>query len=226
MSAVTDQAQPLRIVGTNHVSSDSTQRVLAGFAEHNPDVVAVELDDNRLRQLRHGERQAPSLSIAKHIGFTGYVFARVAYFVQQRISKHIGIMPGAEMLNAAELAGKHGRPLHLIDQPIQITLQNLSQRLGFREKARLAWDVISSPFRKPPFAFKPGEVPGKDLIRDIRAFMEERYPTLFQTILDDRDRYMAKRIHDLLQQGNTVLAVVGAAHKPGVESYLARYEAQ
>lgn len=220
----TDANTPfLHIVGTNHVAANSTTEITRAFAEHDPDAVAIELDTARLQQLRHGDRDAPSYKLISQIGLTGYVFARTAHFLQRRIGEHVGVMPGEEMLHAADLAKDHAKPLHLIDQPMQTTLKTLSDTLGFKEKMRMVWDVIRAPFTAPPVDIDATQIPDKETIQSIVSHIKTRYPGIHKAIIADRDAHMASRIASLLNDGNNVLAVVGAAHKPGIQARLPDY---
>lgn len=212
-----NDSEKLRIVGVNHVAETSQATITAAFADHDPDVVAIELDEQRLQSLRQGDHGAPSTALIPHIGLTGYVFARIAYHAQHLIGEKTGIIPGAEMLHAADLAAQHGKPLHLIDQPFQTTLRNLTDALTVTEKLRMVADVLTAPFTDPPVAFDPSTIPDTDVIAAITEHISERYPRLYQAVIADRDKHMAKEIQRLLDNDNTVLAVVGAAHKPGIQ---------
>ena len=218
-----DNTPFLHIVGTNHVAANSTTKITKAFADYNPDVVAIELDTARLQRLREDNRDAPSYKLISHIGFTGYVFARTAHFVQRRIGEYVGVMPGEEMLHAADLARNHGKPLHLVDQPMQDTLQALSHHLGFQEKMRMALDVLRAPFTSPPVDIDATQIPDEETIQDIVAYIKKRYPGIHKAIIADRDAYMANKLASLLDDGNDVLAVVGAAHKPGIKARLPDY---
>src|SRR3989344_4729952 len=69
-----------------------------------------------------------------------------------------------DMPTAYNLARKNKARIVLIDQPIEITLQKLSKELTFREKARIVWDIVSSPFSKEKVSFDLRKVPEKKLI--------------------------------------------------------------
>lgn len=218
-----EQNPCLHIVGTNHVAANSTTKITKAFAEQDPDVVAIELDEARLRRLRHGERDAPSYKLITQIGLTGYVFARTAHSIQRRIGEYVGVMPGEEMIHAADLAKTHSKPFHLIDQPMQETLQALSTGLGCNEKMRMLWDVIRAPFTSPPIKVNPKTIPDEDTIHEIVSYVKTRYPGTHASIIADRDAHMANQLASLLDAGNDVLAVVGAAHKPGIKARLPEY---
>lgn len=211
----------LTIVGTNHVSQASQKAITEAFADHDPDVVAIELDKERLASLRENERSAPSFRIIKHVGFTAYLFALIAHHTQQFIGRRTGVLPGEEMLHAADLAAKHNKPVHLIDQPFNITLQAVNDALTIPTILKLIKDVLISPFAPPPIAFDPGSIPDEQTIKQITAYIEQQYPTLHKALIADRDRYMARELRQLLDDETTVLAVIGAAHKSGVQQHIA-----
>lgn len=210
----------LTIVGTNHVAKASQDKITDAFARHDPDVVAIELDHDRYTSLRSNDRTAPSLRIAHHVGLTAYLFARFAYHAQHIISRRTGVLPGEEMLHAADLAAKHERPVHFIDQPFQQTLQNVNDAFGFKEACKLVSDLVTAPFTTNAPALDPNTVPDDETTRRITRYIETRYPPLYKAVISDRDEHMAAEIQRLVDDENTVLAVMGAAHKHGVEQRL------
>jgi pheromone shutdown protein TraB len=133
-----DGAGSVEVVGTAHVSSDSVTEVRDTVADRQPDVVAVELDEGRFRQLK-GE--APEdLEPADLLG-GNTVFQFLAYwmlsYVQSRLGDRFDIQPGADMLAAVESAEEHGIDVALVDREIQTTIQRFWARLSVAEKLKL-----------------------------------------------------------------------------------------
>jgi len=58
--AAATQEGSVRVVGTAHVSADSVEEVERVVEEENPDVVAVELDEGRFRQMQGVRRPRTS----------------------------------------------------------------------------------------------------------------------------------------------------------------------
>ncbi|PSP82861.1 conjugal transfer protein TraB [Halobacteriales archaeon QS_1_68_17] len=136
-------AGEVTVLGTAHVSHDSVEEVERTIEERRPDLVAVELDDGRYRQLK-GETPDdldPSDLLG---GNTIYQF--LAYwllsYVQTRLGDRFDITPGADMLAAVETAEELGIGVALVDRDIQTTIQRFWQRLRFREKLQMFGSLL------------------------------------------------------------------------------------
>jgi pheromone shutdown protein TraB len=131
------------VVGTAHVSQDSVEEVEATIERERPDVVAVELDEGRYRQMR-GETP-DDLDAGDLIrGKTVYQF--VAYwllsYIQTRLGERFDIEPGADMKAAIESAERTGTGLALVDRDIQTTIQRFWKRMRFREKLSIFGSML------------------------------------------------------------------------------------
>ncbi|WP_254862941.1 TraB/GumN family protein [Halovivax gelatinilyticus] len=126
------------VVGTAHVSQESVDEVTETVAEVRPDVVAVELDEGRYRQLKGG---TPDDIEAADLLSGNTVFQFLAYwmlsYVQSRLGERFDVEPGADMKAAIESAEQHGLGVALVDRDIQVTMQRFWARLSFGEKAKL-----------------------------------------------------------------------------------------
>ncbi|QLG27043.1 TraB/GumN family protein [Halorarum halophilum] len=128
----------VRVVGTAHVSAESVDEVEAVIDEERPDVVAVELDEGRYRQMK-GE--TPDDLDPGDLLQGNTVFQFLAYwmlsYVQTRMGDRFDIEPGAEMLAAVEAAEDLGLDVALVDRDIQTTIQRFWARMSLMEKARM-----------------------------------------------------------------------------------------
>ncbi|UIO98993.1 TraB/GumN family protein [Halobaculum sp. CBA1158] len=128
----------VRVVGTAHVSEASVREVEATVDEERPDVVAVELDEGRYRQMK-GE--TPDDLDAGDLLRGNTVFQFLAYwmlsYVQTRMGDRFDIEPGAELLAAVETAEDLGISVALVDRDIQTTIQRFWARLSLLEKLRM-----------------------------------------------------------------------------------------
>ena len=133
-----DEAGSVRVVGTAHVSAASVEEVESVIDEERPDIVAVELDDGRYRQLR-GE--APEDLDAGDLLKGNTVYQFLAYwmlsYVQARLGDRFDIEPGADMKAAIDTAEALGIDVALVDRDIQVTIQRFWTRLSFVEKLKL-----------------------------------------------------------------------------------------
>jgi len=133
-----DAPGSVTVVGTAHVSAESAERVEDEIRERRPDVVAVELDEGRYRQMK-GE--APDDIEAKDLLGGNTVFQFLAYwmlsYVQTQMGDRFDIEPGADMKAAIETAEEFGLGVALVDRDIQVTMQRFWTRLSFGEKFKL-----------------------------------------------------------------------------------------
>jgi len=57
------------------------------------------------------------------------------------------------------------------------------------------------------------KVPEKELINTILKQVKERYPNFYRVLVEDRNKYMAKKLFKLMRNYNKIVAVVGAGHE-------------
>jgi pheromone shutdown protein TraB len=128
----------VRVVGTAHVSEASVREVEDVIEADQPDVVAVELDEGRFRQLK-GE--TPEDLDAGDLLRGNTVFQFLAYwmlsYVQARLGDRFDIEPGADMKAAVDTAEDNAIDVALVDRDIQVTIQRFWARLSTLEKLQL-----------------------------------------------------------------------------------------
>ena len=208
------------IVGTSHVSFESKQRIKKEFANFQPDIIAVELDRARLNGLIRNEKTSLNPSAIFKIGFLGYLFAVIGKLVQNKVGKMTGMQAGEEMLLGVNLAKNNKLILALIDQDIQITLKNLSRKTKMRERFKILKDVLFSKSKK--IKIDVSKIPTDEVILKLTEELRREYPGMYSALIEDRNKYMAKKAFGLLNQfpDKKVLIIIGAGHKEGVEKHL------
>jgi pheromone shutdown-related protein TraB len=209
----------ITIIGTSHVSKNSIKEIEETFNKFQPGIIAVELDKSRLEALLTNQKPSYSPKIIRQIGVTGYFFALIGGMLQRKIGDFLGVSPGSEMKRAALLARDHSRKLALIDQDVRVTLRRLSQEFTFKQKMRLIWDVISSPFsKKKRIDFDLSKVPEDKVINELLKLLEKRYPGIYKALITERNVFMANKITSLAERfpEEKILVVVGAGHKEDV----------
>ncbi|RKD97182.1 TraB/GumN family protein [Halopiger aswanensis] len=137
-SPSTDDEGSVTVLGTAHVSQASVDDVHEAVDRERPDVVAVELDEGRYRQMQGG---TPDDLEAKDLLSGNTVFQFLAYwmlsYVQSRLGDQFDIEPGADMKAGIEAAERNGSGVALVDRDIQVTIQRFWQRLSFTEKLKM-----------------------------------------------------------------------------------------
>lgn len=220
------QAQ-VRIVGTSHISESSAREIERAFDEFDPQIVAVELDARRLRSLKNppagGKGKLPA-SLIRQVGIGGYLFLAIGSWVQRRLAGIVKVQPGIDMLRAVELAEREGRELLLADRDILVTIRRLVRKFSWRERLRMAWDVLSSPLRREKVLFDLRKVPDAQLLEKILSLLKERYPSLYEVLIVERNVAMASSVDRFsrLRPGARILLVVGAGHEKDLRERLKR----
>ena len=142
----------LTIIGTAHVSSESVDEVKDAIYEQHPEVVAIELDRGRYIRIKNqmmGIEEDDTISVTQIIkeNKVGLFFTTtlLGYF-QSKIGADVDVKPGSEMIGAIEACEDLGIPIALIDREINITLQRALNKMGFVEKAKFLFGLITSVF--------------------------------------------------------------------------------
>lgn len=211
----------LAIIGTSHIAKQSIREVKEAI-EKKPDIVAVELDSNRLRAIKEKGRTKLRLRDIFKIGIVGFVFALVGAWAQRKLGKLVGVTPGTEMLTAVRLARKNKINIALIDQDITLTLAKLSRAVTWKEKLRFPYDIIKAVFFRKKELRRLGiedldlsKVPEKKIIKVLTAELKKCYPNVYRILVKERNMYMAKRLDGMISSypNKKILAVVGAGHE-------------
>ncbi len=221
---VADTEGSVHVLGTAHVSADSADKVERVIEEEQPDIVAVELDESRFRQLK-GE--TPDDIDPKDLLKGSVAFQFLAYwmlsYVQKRLGERFDVEPGADMRAGVETAERIGADVALIDRDIQITIQRFWARMRFREKLRLLWELtlaIVGLGGSEEEEIDLEELTDTDVVTALMEEFRRFSPTGAETLIDERDAFLAHNLVNLRASGASVVAVVGAGHREGIVNYL------
>ena len=215
------------LLGTAHVSQASVDAVRSAIADGGYDAVAVELDEPRLQALTEPDALA-KLDLIQVIrtGRTAMFAANLALSAyQRRLAEQLGIEPGAELKLAALQAREQGLPVHLIDLEVGLTFKRASARLGFWGRAKLGGGLLGSLLVSEDVGHDEIEKlkQGDMLEASFNEFASES-PEIYDTVIAERDRYMAARLREVGETSGPeireVLAVVGAGHLQGMARHL------
>ncbi|MFW6387684.1 MAG: TraB/GumN family protein [bacterium] len=209
------------LLGTAHVSRRSVEQVQELVADEAPDRVCVEIDEGRYASLSE-ENAWRKLNIYEVLkrkqGFLLLGNLVMASF-QRRIGKELGVRPGAEMVEAVQIAEANGIPVSLADRQIQITLKRAWASGGFWGKSKMMAALLTSFFGGDTISESDIEaLKEKDALNSMMEELAGYLPRTKKVLIDERDRYLASRIYEA--EGDTILAVVGAGHVPGIVSTL------
>jgi pheromone shutdown-related protein TraB len=213
------------LLGTAHVSPASVAAVREAAATGGHDAIAVELCPARLEAL-DGKRTWTDLDLFRIIreGKAGLVMAILALSgYQRRIAEQFGIEPGAEMKAAVDAARQSGVPLQLVDRDLSTTLRRTYHAVPWYKRFMLTSGLIASSLSSDELDEKSIErLKEGDILESTFTEFAEQSPELYQSLIAERDRYMAARLRseNLGQTGRRVLVVVGAGHLKGLSQQL------
>jgi len=215
------------LLGTAHVSRASVDAVRHHLEHGHFDAVAVELCQSRHKALTDtGAWRDMDLFAIIRAGKAGMMMASLALSAyQRRIAEQFGIEPGAEMKAAIEAARSADLPLQLVDREIGITLKRTSRRLSWWQRWMLTNGMIVSLFSREKFSEEDVErLKQGDILTETFSEFASASPELYETLINERDRFMAARLRQENQgrAGRRVLAVIGAGHLEGTQKALAR----
>lgn len=210
-----------RIVCTSHVAQQAVKEVERAYAEFSPDVVAVELDPDRLHALLVQEKERPSFFyLLKTVGLTGALFATLGGAAQRKLGRMVGMDPGAEMLAAFRLAQRDGKRVLLVDRDLRVTLRRL--KFGWREFRQLLKDLWRGLLGKDRLSFDLDKVPSEAVVGKLLAEFRARYPRPYAALVEERNKHMVRSLLSYHETHITerVLVVVGAGHVAGMRGLL------
>lgn len=210
------------LIGTAHISRDSVDTVRQVIREEKPDSVCIELDEQRYRSLTD-TKGWQSLDLVKAIrqGQGPFLLANLALSAfQKRMGLKTGVKPGAELAAAAEVAKEQGAEICLIDREIRTTLLRAWRKTGLWKKLQVFAALFSGLFESQELdeeqltALRQG-----DTLTAMLDEMGDMLPSMKTVLVDERDQYMAEHMRQA--PGKHLVAVVGAAHIPGIRRRLA-----
>lgn len=212
------------LLGTAHVSKASIDAVHAAIDSVQFDAVAVELDEQRHKALTQPDALA-QLDLVKVIREKKVApfaanLALAAY--QRRLAEQLGIEPGAELKAAATEAVARGLSMQLIDRDVGITFRRILQGLRWWDRMKLVGSVAGGLFASEDVSEDDIErLKEGDMLESSFGEFARETPSLYASLIDERDQYMAAKLRERTDGAKRVLAVVGAGHLKGMARYLA-----
>jgi len=198
----------ITLVGVGHVFQ--LRHRIEGLVEsRRPDLVCIELDEDRYRFIRQREKEGryPSMTVA--------LLARF----QTRTAEMFGTTVGDEMIAAVDAAQGLSVPHEFIDMDGYTVMQRLRREMTWRERFWAFVAAIGAQF----ISKKRIEEELRQYEEDPEAYeeeMERRFPTFKRVLIDERNAYMAMRIAQSNSTHPYVMAVVGDGHVKGITHHL------
>ncbi|MFE8700077.1 TraB/GumN family protein [Cytobacillus sp. FJAT-54145] len=211
------------LIGTAHVSKQSAEQVKQVIEEERPDSVCVELDKQRYQSVtdKNKWKDMDIFQVIKENKASLLLMNLAISSFQNRMAKQFGIQAGQEMIQGIKSAEEVNAKLVLADRDIQITFARIWGGLGLKGKTTLLMGVISGIFSNDSISEEELEkMKNQDTIESILSEFTEAFPQLKKPLIDERDQYLAQKIKDA--PGDKIVAVLGAAHVPGIKKELGK----
>jgi pheromone shutdown protein TraB len=204
-----------------HTDTESVKKAREAVRDIRPDVVAVELDRTRYHQLMFPPEELPPTP-GRSTGDGVQDLMNQIALLEQDLGQMTGASAGSEMLAAIEEGRSVGAKIALIDRPIEVTANALSQ-VPLDELYRLT-NII-------PDAAKDladgGSTSLMDMLKEDGAIgnlmgeFRKEYPVLSRVLIEDRDKFIANAIRSILNDvKGKIVVVLGAGHIEGVSETL------
>lgn len=198
----------IHVYGTSHVSQESLEVIDSALEQHDPGIVALELDPLRLNAL-----------LTDRGSESGTAFLWLVKKFQDRVGSRTGLMPGEEMEYAFNRAVEEERDVALIDRDIRVTVERL-KHVPRKEKVRAAFSILGGFLL--PKGFDVAAIPGEEDVKQLLEEFRNRFPGLHTVLIEERNRIMAEALMQLQEDNpdTDIVAVVGAGHQEAVEQMI------
>jgi pheromone shutdown protein TraB len=198
----------VNVYGTSHVSEESMDVIDRALNEHQPDIVALELDMPRLQSL-----------LGDETGNEGSLFMKLLKKFQERVGQKTGVMPGDEMMYAYQRCADDDMELALIDQDIRVTFGRL-KKVPAKEKVKAGLSLVFSIFASKKMDLS--KIPEDETIEMLLEEAKDQYPEIYRVLVQERNLYMAKALKQLETENpeKDIVAFVGAGHKEEIRALL------
>ncbi|MFP4199735.1 MAG: TraB/GumN family protein, partial [Halanaerobium sp.] len=206
------------LIPTAHISKKSAEQVKEVIETEEPDSVCVELDQQRYESIDNEDKWS-EMNIFQVIKEKKSLLLLVNLIIssfQSRMAEKLGINAGEEMRQGIKSAKEIGAELVLADRNIQITFKRVWRGLGLWEKMKLIFQIISMLFVDEEITEEEmDQLKSGDALNIMLEEMGKSFPGIKKYLLDERDQYLANKIKNA--PGDKIIAVLGAAHVPGVK---------
>lgn len=231
----------VRLVGTVHVSKQTKDRVLDTIQEEEPDTVAIELDKERVYSMF--ERQADVVGgEAVEQGESG-LREIIRQQQENQFDTEDMLKPGeADMIPAALEGIEQQANVAMVDMAVDQLKQNVIDN-AYDEDGNIDLEIFNKSFgeivqsvrglaesradmaeklKEDGFSAVVDKLENSSL-DEVRGQMDplrDVAPEVIEALIDQRDQYMAGRIHWLRKNGHDTVGVMGRGHLEGVYEYL------
>ncbi|HEB70149.1 MAG TPA: TraB/GumN family protein [Desulfobulbus sp.] len=211
------------LVGTAHISRQSADLVEQVINDEQPDTVCIELDEKRFEALSKRQRweNLDLKQIIRKKQLSTLLVNLILSSYQKKLGNQLGVMPGTELLRAAQVAEQNNIAVALCDREVRVTLRRAWHATSLFKKGYLLATLFASLFDNTELdEEKLAELRNKDVLSELMNEMGEALPATKEVLIHERDIYMAEKIK--AAPGKHIVAVVGAGHMEGIKRVISR----
>ena len=205
----------ITLIGTGHVFNLS-QALLNIFEDKQPDILCVELDQQRYNALQIKQQDPERYRQSqKNLPF---IYKMLSKF-QDGMAKEYGVTAGEEMITTINFAKTHQLPVAFIDMNAQRLFKKMLKSMSFSEKFKLMFSGFGGLF----VSKKRVETELKKIEKDFDQIIDKigkKFPTIKRVLIDERNMHMVQQLASADEQYGKVIAVVGDGHIPGLSKLL------
>ncbi|OVA11162.1 SWAP/Surp [Macleaya cordata] len=214
----------VHLVGTAHVSQESCKEVQAVISYLKPQVVFLELCSSRVPILSPQNLEVPTMREMidmwkkKKMNTFGILYS----WMLAKVAHKLEVFPGSEFRVAYEEAMKYGGKVVLGDRPVQITLRRTWAKMTMWHKVKFIYSIVfQAIFLPSPEDLNKllKEMDDVDMLTLVIQEMSKAFPSLMETLVHERDLYMASTLLRVASEHNSVVAVVGKGHLRGISKH-------
>lgn len=206
------------LIGTAHVSKFSAKEVKEIIEAEKPDSVCIELDEERYKSISNRDKwkNMNIINVIKEKRSTLLLINLILSTYQKKMADQFDIKPGQEMIQGIQSSKEFGSNLVLADRNIQTTFKRIWRGVGFWGKLKLFYSIVFSIFDDEDISEEDLErMKTEDMLSSALNELSTSFPKLKKHLVDERDQYLSQKIKEA--PGDKVVAVLGAAHVPGIK---------
>ncbi|MED6108065.1 hypothetical protein PIB30_020012 [Stylosanthes scabra] len=211
------------VVGTAHVSEESSREVQAIVSLLQPEVVFLELCSSRVGLLTLQNLKVPTMAeMLAAIKKKHNVFEVLYSWFLAKIASKLEVFPGCEFRVAYEEAMKYGGRVILGDRPVQITVRRTWSKMPLWHKTKFLYSLLFQAVFLPSsddLNKMLKQMNDSDVLTVVIQEMSKQFPTLMETIVHERDQYMSATLLKVASENRSVVAVVGKGHLQGIKKH-------
>ncbi|KAH6776080.1 TraB family protein [Perilla frutescens var. hirtella] len=209
------------LVGTAHVSTESCEEVKAVIEFLKPQVVYLELCSSRISVLTTQNFKVPTMGEMVDMWKKNQNLFGILYsWFLAKVASQLEVLPGAEFRVGYEEAMKYGGKVILGDRPVQITLRRTWAMMSLWHKTKLMYSLLFQAVFLPSsedLTKMLKEMDDANMLTLVIQEMSKSFPTLMETLVHERDRYMSATLLRVAREHSSVVAVVGKGHLVGIQ---------